>query len=116
MLSVIGGVLLSQEQELDFMRASNGQPVDTVLNGYSGDSPGAPMLEFDVRNAAPQGGFEFDVGPYIDSQTPVSFQIIGPGGKAMKGDCIIYKDSGAHGVNKAMVYSFSARAPFKRFK
>jgi hypothetical protein len=116
MLSVIGGILLGQEQELDFVRTSNGQPVETVLNGYSGDSPGAPMLEIDVRNAAPQGGFEFDAGPYILAQTPVPFQIIGPGGLVMKGDCIIFKDNGAHGVNKAMVYSFQARAPFKNFK
>jgi hypothetical protein len=116
MVGVVGGALLAQEQEIDFTRTTQSQAVDTVIGGYSGESPGSPMLEVDINNAAPQGGFEFDAGPYIASLTPVAIQIIGPGGKVMKGDGFIIQDNGRHGVNQQMRYNFRIRMPLKLFK
>jgi hypothetical protein len=106
MVGVVGGVLLAEEQEIDFSRTAYAQQVDTVIKGFAGMSPGSPMLEIDVNNAAPTGGFEFDAGPYIASLTVVPVQLIGPGGKVIKGDAFITHDNGRHGVNQQMRYNF----------
>jgi len=116
LVGVVGGVLLAEEQEIDFARTANAQQVDTVIKGFAGMSPGSPMLEVDVNNAAPQGGFEFDAGPYILSLTLVAVQVIGPGGKVMKGDAFIIQDNGKHGVNQQMRYNFRMIMPMKLFK
>jgi hypothetical protein len=116
LLSVVNGQLLAEEQEIDFSRTASSQPVDTVAKGYSGESPGSPMLEVDIHGALPSGGFEFDAGPYILSLTPVAIQVIGPGGKVLKGDCFIVSDNGRHGVNQQARYSFRVRAPMYLFK
>ena len=63
MVGVIGGVLLAEEQEIDFSRTANAQQVDTVIKGFAGLSPGSPMLEVDVNNAAPQGGSRTERSP-----------------------------------------------------
>lgn len=111
----MNGQLLAEEQELDFSRTAGAQAVDTVAKGFAGMSPGTPMLELDIHGAMPQGGFEFDAGPYIVSLTPVPVQIIGPGGKAMKGDAFITQDNGRHGVNQQARYSFRCVMAFQNF-
>jgi hypothetical protein len=116
LLSVVGGNLLAEEQEIDWSRTSNAQTVDTVAKGFAGVSPGAPMLEVDIINAMPQGGFEFDAGPYILSLVPVPVQVIGPGGKVMRGDAFIMSDTGRHGVNQQARYSFRCIMSMQLFK
>lgn len=116
LVGVVGGNLLAQEQEIDFSRTANAQQVDTVILGFAGMSPGSPMLEVDVNNAAPQGGLEFDAGPYILALGLVPVQVIGPGGKVMKGDAFIISDNGRHGVNQQMRYNFRMIMPLKLFK
>lgn len=116
LLAVVGGTLLAEEQEIDWSRTANAQQVATVLKGFAGLSPGASMTEVDINSAMPQGGFEFDAGPYIDSLTPIPVQVIGPGGKAMKGDAFIIQDSGRHGVNQQARYSFRCILSLKQFK
>ena len=116
MLGVLNGTLLAEEQEIDFKRTANAVQVDTVLKGFAGLSPGAPMLEVDITNAMPQGGFEFDAGPYIASLTPVAIQVIGPGGKVMKGDAFIVEDQGKHGVGQQARYSMRIITSLKQFK
>lgn len=116
LLGVVNGTLLAEEQEIDFSRTANAQQVDTVAKGFAGLSPGSPMIEFDVINAAPQGGFEFDAGPYIASLTPIPIQLIGPGGKTIKTDAFIISDNGRHGVNQQMRYSFRMIAAIQQFK
>lgn len=115
LLAVVGGNLLAEEQEIDFNRTANAQQVDTVLKGFAGLSPGSPMLEVDINNAAPQGGFEFDAGPYIGSLTPIPIQVTGPGGKVLKGDAFIIHDNGRHGVNQQMRYNFRCIMGFKNW-
>ena len=115
LLSVVGGTLLAEEQEIDWNRTANAQQVDTVAKGFAGMSPGSPMLEVDIVNALPQGGFEFDAGPYIASLTTVAVQVIGPGGKTMKGDAFIVQDQGRHGVNQVARYSFRCIMSIQQF-
>lgn len=116
LLGVVGGNLLAEEQEIDFTRTANAQQVDTVVKGFAGLSPGSPMLEVDITNAMPQGGFEFDAGPYIASLTAVPVQVVGPGGKTMKGDAFIIQDQGRHGVNQQARYSFRCLMPLQLFQ
>jgi hypothetical protein len=116
LLSVVGGNLLAEEQEIDFSRTANAQTVDTVAKGFAGMSPGTPMMEVDIHAAMPQGGFEFDAGPYIVSLTPIAVQVIGPGGKTAKGDCFIISDNGRHGVNQQARYSFRCVMALQQFK
>jgi hypothetical protein len=115
-LAVVNGNLLAEEQEVDTTRTANAQQVDTVVKGFAGLSPGSPMLEVDIANAAPQGGFEFDAGPYILSLTPVPVQVIGPGGKSLRGDCFIISDALKHGVGQQARYSFRCIMPMQLFK
>ncbi len=116
MLVCLNGTLSAEEQQVDFTRTANAQQIATVLKGFAGLSPGAPMIEIDVENAAPSVGFEFDAGAYIQSLTPVAVQLIGPGGKVIKGDAFITEDHGTHGVNQAMRYRFRMIMALKLFK
>ncbi len=106
-MAVPNGQLLVEEQEIDWNRTANAVEVDTVAKGWAGTSPGSPKIVVDVGNAMPSGGFEFDAGPYVSSQVPVPFQILGPGGKSMKGDCIFMHDGGKHGVGQQARYTFT---------
>jgi len=115
LFGVANGSLLAEEQEIDMTRTTNSQPVSTVLNGYSGESPGAPMQEVDIQNAVPAAGFEFDAGKYMLGLIPVSIQVIGPGGKSNKGQGFIIQDSVRHGVNQEARYSFRVRMPMALF-
>jgi hypothetical protein len=109
----VNGPLLSQEQDVTITRTTNAVPVSTVVIGYAGDSPGAPMAEIDVQNAVPAIGFEFDPSKWMASLTPVQLIILGPGGLALKFVAQIYSDTFGHGVNKAASLSFKARSAFQ---
>jgi hypothetical protein len=109
---LVNGSLLSQEQSIQVDRATNSQPVSTVPNGYSGESPGAAMIEVTVESAVPQvTGFEFDAGASLGGLIPVQLYTLGPGGKTLKGECFIISDSIRHSVNNPMQYTFRARGP-----
>jgi hypothetical protein len=106
------GALLAQEQSITIDRTTNSQPVNTVPGGYSGESPGAAMMEVTVMNAVPAGGFEFDAGSTMAALIPTSLYTLGPGGKQLKGECFIHADSIRHGVNQVAEYTFRARGKF----
>src|SRR5579859_7807486 len=112
---VVGGQLLVEEQEVDMTRTTNSQPISTVANGYSGESPGAGMVEIDVQNAIPSAGFEFDAGPYMLGLIPIPIQVRGPGGKSVKGKAFIISDATRHGVNQEAKYSFKSRMSLTLF-
>ena len=105
------GTLLTQEQDVKVDRTTNSQAVSTVALGYAGESPGAPMVEIDVTNAVPAGGFEFQAGVKMTGLISTQVYVLGPGGQTHKSQGQIYADSFSHGVNKAAAYSFRMRAP-----
>lgn len=107
--------LLAQEQEVDITRNTQSQAVETVALGYAGESPGAPMMEVDIVNAIPANGFEFDAGPSMLLLIPAKIQVLGPGGKSVKGNGFIISDSIRHGVNQQARYSFRARMSMQLF-
>jgi len=109
------GQLLAEEQEVDISRSTNSQAVATVPKGYAGESPGAGMTEVDVKSAIPAGGFEFDMGSKMAGLIPIDVQVIGPGGKSMKGKAFVISDTIRHGVNQEATYSFRARMSLALF-
>lgn len=109
------GTLLAEEQQIDIARQTNSQAVLTVPKGYAGESPGAAMVEFDVRNAIPAGGFEFEMGKYMAGLIPIDIQVLGPGGKSLNGKAFVISDTIRHGVNQEASYEFKARAALALF-
>jgi hypothetical protein len=116
LFGAINGSLLAEEQQIDVSRTANAAIVNTVAKGFAGVSPGAAMTEVDVKNAVPQGGFEIDFGPNIAGLIPVSVQVIGPGGTAMKSQAFVLSDTLRHGVNQEASYDFKAVMPLALFK
>jgi hypothetical protein len=108
----VDGGLLAQEHSVTIDRVTNSQPISTVAGGYSGESPGAAMIDVTVGNAVPAAGFEFDAGRKMAGLLPAKLYTLGPGGKQLKGECFIISDSLRHGTNQAADYSFKARGPF----
>lgn len=115
LFAAANGTLLAEEQQIDVARMTNSQPVSTVPNGYSGESPGAGMTDITIRNAIPQGGFEFEMGKYMAGLIPLDIQVTGPGGKSIKGKCFVISDSIRHGVNQEASYEFRARMALSLF-
>jgi hypothetical protein len=113
---VAGGSLLAEEQQVDVARTANAQMVNTVAKGFAGVSPGAAMTEVDVKNAVPQGGFEIDFGQAIAALSLIDVQVLGPGGKTLKGKCFVLSDVTRHGVNQEASYEFKAVMPLTLFK
>jgi hypothetical protein len=116
LFGAINGTLLAEEQQIDVSRTANAQVVNTVAKGFAGVSPGAAMCEVDVKNAVPSGGFEIDFGPNIAGLIPVSVQVLGPGGKALKSQAFVLSDTIRHGVNQEATYDFKAVMPLALFK
>lgn len=108
----VSSQMLAEEQNVTIDRTTNAQPVNTVPNGYSGDSPGAGMCEFVVTGAVPATGLEFDAGAAMAGMIPTQVYALGPGGKQLKGECMIFADSIRHGVNQPAEYTFRARSKF----
>lgn len=109
------GTLLAEEHQITQVRHSNATRVNTTAKGFAGMSPGSPIIEIDVGNAVPQAGFEFDMGQKIAGLIPVAFQVLGPGGKSVRGQGFVYEDTLTHGVSKEAEYSFRLVAPLALF-
>jgi hypothetical protein len=116
MFVTLDGPLLAQEQHVTVNRNTHAQQVATVPLRFSGVSPGAAMVELEVKNAIPATGFEFDAGQNMLTLAPAKIYILGPGGKTLKGQCIIHQDSSTHGVNAPAEYNFSAWAPMAQWE
>lgn len=108
MYFVGNGTLFVEETKFDFRRTAGAQRVMTVAKGFAGLSPGAQLFEFDVTEAIPSAGLEFDMGRYIAGNIPIDVQAwIGTGGKIAKGKAFIEHDSGSHAVDTPSQYMFS---------
>jgi hypothetical protein len=109
------GTLLAEEQQVDVRRTSGSQRVLTVAKGFAGVSPGAGLVEIDVTNAIPSGGFEFNMGQKIMGLIPLDVQVIGPGGKSLRSKAFVEHDTIKHGVNQDASYMFSCVMPITDF-
>lgn len=120
---IIDGVgVLSEEASISLDRTTNSQPVMTVVKGYTGESPGAPMVELSVDSAVPSTGFELDPGLYMaalslnshgENPNGVNFTIVLSEGAVSFGfKGFIYADNFQHAVNSASKLTFRARGAF----
>lgn len=107
----VDGSLLSQEATVSVKRSTGSQPVKTVANGYSGESPGAGMLEISVENAVPAADFEVDPGKYMANLDNCEITIFAAGRTLTQTMCI-YEDNFGHGVDTPAKLTFSARGKY----
>lgn len=110
---LVDGGILTQEGSVTVNRSTNSQPVSTVALGYAGESPGAAMVEINVRNAVPSADFEMDPGKYMKSLKEVEIGILGPGGKQLTARGFIISDTFEHSVNAESSLSFQFRGKMK---
>lgn len=109
---LVDGNLLAQHGSVTVNRATNSQAVNTVANGYSGESPGAAMCEIQVTSAVPSADFEMNPGKYMKALKKAEIAVLGPGGKQLTVPCFIISDSVKHSVNAESSLDFSARGKF----
>lgn len=107
----VDGALLTQEGSVTIRRMTNSQPVTTVANGYSGESPGAAMIEVDVENAVPAADFEFQPGTYMSGLVPAEMTLFAAN-RTLTVKGFIYEDDFSHAVNSAAKLSFKFRGKY----
>lgn len=110
---LVEGAILTQEGSVTVNRSTNSQPVSTVANGYSGESPGAPMVQIQVKNAVPSADFEMNPGRYMKGLKEVEIGVLGPGGKQLTARGFIIEDTFSHAVNSESSLDFTFRGKFK---
>jgi hypothetical protein len=111
LFSAINGQIILQANKVSVKRDTKAIPVDTLALGLAGMSPGSPQVMYEVSNAVPAGGFEFNAGVNMLGLVPAKIFIQGPGGQTLKTTCVILSDSLTQSVNAAAEYSFSALGP-----
>lgn len=110
---LIDGMLLAQEGSITVTRTTGSNPVHTVALGYSGESPGAAMVEIDVKNAVPSADFEMNPGKYMKALKEVEVGVLGPGGKQLVARGFIISDTFTHSVGAEASLEFKFRGKFK---
>lgn len=110
---LVEGAILTQEGQVSVNRSTNSQAVNTVALGYAGESPGAAMVEIQVRNAVPSADFEMNPGKYMKNLKEVEIGVLGPGGKQLTARGFIISDTFEHSVNSESSLSFNFRGKFK---
>jgi hypothetical protein len=107
----VNGGLLAEAASVSVKRATNSQPVTTIVKGYAGESPGASMTEISIEGAVPAAGFEMNPGPFMAQLKAVEFTMFVAGAKmTFKG--FITEDNFQYAVNSEAKLSFSARGNF----
>lgn len=112
----VDGTLLAEAGQVQIQRSSNSAANTTILNGYAGETPGAPTSTVTVTNAVPAADFELDAGQHILTGKIVEIGIVGPGGKQAVFKGVIIEDTTEYAVNGAASYSFTARGAMPLFE
>lgn len=110
---LVDGSILAQEGSVTVKRSTNSQAVHTVALGYSGESPGAAMVEIQVKSAVPSADFEMNPGKYMKALKEVEIGILGPGGKQLTARGFITEDTFSHSVGAESSLDFSFRGKMK---
>lgn len=112
----VENALLTEEASCTVRRSANAQMVNTVAKGFAGVSPGAPMVQIDVKNAVPAADFELNAGQFIETLQAVEVGVIGPGGKQLKAKGFILEDTFQHSVNSEATYDFTFHGSFSDYE
>ena len=71
----IQGALLLEATSVTVDRKTGAQPQLTLAGGFTGMSPGAPMIEISFANAVPAIGMEFDPGKVMKLLMTTAFTV-----------------------------------------
>lgn len=107
----INSQLLTQETSCTVSINTNSNAVNTVVGGYSGESPGASSVEIDVENAVPDGDFELVPDEYLQGLKPVDVTLFSAG-RTLTVQGFIISYSVSHSVSAAASISFKFRGRY----
>lgn len=110
----INGSLLAEEASVTIDRDTKALPVMTVAKGFSGMSPGAPMMSIQVENGVPAAGFELNPGQFmsISGGLQVVEVSIFAAGQLLTTKGFVVSDNFQHAVNQEAKLKFSITAQF----
>lgn len=75
LFAYVNGELLAENLEADVTFESDIAQVRTIPQGFSGITPGSPVVQIKIKQAVPITGFEFDFAAAMISSTPLEFMI-----------------------------------------
>lgn len=107
----IDGALLAEESDVTVKRMTGAQVVKTVAKGFSGLSPGAPMLQISVTNAVPSTDFEYNPGSDM-SDLVVKEVTIFAAGRTLTSKGFITDDNFSHASESQSKLSFEFTGQF----
>lgn len=107
----VDGSLLSEEADVTLKRMTGAQVVKTVAKGFSGLSPGAPMLQISVTNAVPSTDFEYNPGQDM-SDLNVKEVTIFAAGRTLTSKGFVTDDNFSHAVETQSKLSFDFTGQF----
>ena len=70
----VNGELLAENLETELSFESDIAQVKTIPQGFSGITPGSPVVVIKLKQAVPIAGFEYDFAASMIQSTPVEFQ------------------------------------------
>lgn len=114
-LVYINRSLLAEQASVAVRRDANSKPLITLHGGYSGDAPGAEIVDITVECNVPDFGFEFDPGQFIFGSRRVEFDVYA-GEDILRFNGQIYSDNFQHAVNSSASLSFNARGQFSKLQ
>jgi hypothetical protein len=107
--------VLSEEASVTIKRMSGAQPVKTTAKGFSGMSPGAPMMTVSVSNAVPSADFELDPGKMIKDLEVVEITIFAAN-RTLTSKGFILDDNFSHAVETASKLDFEFTGQFAEWE
>lgn len=111
----INNALLTQEGSCTMRRTTGSQPVHTVPNAYSGESPGSAMCEMEIESAVPLAAVEFDPTSLMQGLVPAEVAFV-MAGKTYASKGFIYEDDYRHAVNQEAKQTLRFRGSFPQPK
>lgn len=100
------GSLLSEETTVSIDRDTRAQEIVTVSKGFSGLSPGAPIMQVSIDSAVPAADFELNPGPYMKALAVGEFTAFAAG-RTLTAKGFIIKDNTSHSANAESKISYS---------
>lgn len=76
MFAKVNGELLAENIESDITVESDVAQVKTIPKGFSGITPGSPVVMFTLKNAVPISGQEFNFAKSLVRSIPFEFEVV----------------------------------------
>ncbi len=110
--ATIDDKLLAEEVSITIQKNSGSNPVNTVVKGFAGVSPGAGSANWTIEMAAPSADFEVNPDAYLTTNKISRFGAV-MSGRQMSTDVFILTAEYTHGVNQEAKITITAIGPLK---